>query len=347
MKLYLSKIAEIADGELAGDGSVPIRGVSRIEEAKTGDISFLANAKYIKYLEHSQVSALIVPKTIELDSDLPLILVDNPYFAFLKVVSVFYPQKPLIEKGVHKTAVIADTSKIGMDVSVGAYVVIGENCTIGNHSVIMPGVVLGYNVIVGESCVIHANVSLREGVKLGNRVILHNGVVLGSDGFGFTEEGGQYHKIPQVGTVVIEDDVEIGANTVIDRSMLGETRICRGAKLDNLIQIGHNCTVGDHTVISGQTGLSGSTHIGKYVRVGGQAGFRGHIHIGDRAAIGAQAGVSKDVPEGTMVSGYPAKPHREELRMEAAVRRLPEMLSKFKMLQKRVQDLEEKLKKLC
>ncbi|MBN2105311.1 UDP-3-O-(3-hydroxymyristoyl)glucosamine N-acyltransferase [bacterium] len=347
MSLHLSKIAEIAGGELAGDGTVSIQGVARIEDAKAGDISFLANTKYVKYLENSPVSALIVPKTMVLDTQLPLIRADNPYFAFLKVVAVFYPPEPLIEKGVHKTAVIAETSKVGQDVSIGAYVVIGENCQIGDRCVILPGAVLGHDVVVGEECVIHANVSLREGVRLGKRVILHNGVVLGSDGFGFTQEEGKYHKIPQVGTVVVEDDVEIGANTAVDRSMLGETRICRGAKIDNLVQIGHNCTVGDHTVISGQTGLSGSTHIGNYVRVGGQAGFSGHIHIGDRAAIGAQAGVSKDVMEGTMVSGYPAKPHREELKMEAAVRRLPAILKEFKALQTRVRDLEEKLKKLC
>jgi len=347
MALNLSKIAEIAGGELAGDGSVAITGVARIEDAGAGDISFIASARYLQHLDASPVSALIIPKDLAFKHQLPVIRAENPYFAFLKVVSAFYPPKPLIEKGVHETAVIPRSVRLGKDISIGAYVVIGEDCEIGDRCVILPGVVLGNGVSMNEDCLVHTNVSIRDGVKLGSRVVLHNGVVLGSDGFGFTQESGQYHKIPQVGTVVIEDDVEIGANTAIDRSMLGETRICSGVKLDNLIQIGHNCTVGEHTVISGQAGVSGSTHIGKYVRIGGQAGFAGHIRIGDRAAIGAQAGVSKNVPEGIMVSGYPAKPHRDELRLEAAVRRLPELLKEVKELKIKVRDLEEKLRKTC
>lgn len=347
MALTLSEIAKIAGGELIGDGTLQIHGVARIEEADSGDLSFLVNARYAKYLEQSKVTALIVPKNLSIDIPIPFIRAENPYFAFLKVVTVFYPPKPLIEKGIHPTAVISKSASIGKGVSVGAYVVIGEECRIGDRSIILPGTILGNRVILGEDCLLHANVSIREDVQLGNRVVLHNGVVLGSDGFGFTFEDGQYIKIPQVGTLIVQDDVEIGSNTTIDRAMLGETRICKGAKLDNLVQIGHNCTVGDHTVISGQAGLSGSTHIGCYVRIGGQAGFAGHIKVGDKAAVGAQAGVSKDVPESMMVSGYPAKPHRDELRMEAAVLRLPELLKAFKELQNKVRDLEEKLRKLC
>ncbi|MBN1779764.1 UDP-3-O-(3-hydroxymyristoyl)glucosamine N-acyltransferase [bacterium] len=346
MNLPLSKIAEIAGGRLVGDGSVMIRGVARIEDAGEGDLSFLANAKYVRHLQKSPVSALIVPANLKLDSDLPVIVAENPYFAFMKVVSAFYPAKPP-EPGVHPTAVVPDSVTLGKDVSIGALVSLGENCQVGDGSVLMAGVVAGHDVRIGKACLLYPNVSLREGVRLGDRVVLHNGVVVGSDGFGFTMEGGKYVKIPQVGTVVIEDDVEIGANTAIDRSLLGETRILQGAKIDNLVQIGHNCTVGRHTVISGQAGVSGSTHIGDYVRIGGQAGFAGHIKIGDRAAVGAQAGVSKDVPEGTMVSGYPAKPHREELRMEAAVRQLPQLLKEFKALQEKVRELEEKLRKSC
>jgi UDP-3-O-[3-hydroxymyristoyl] glucosamine N-acyltransferase len=233
-------------------------------------------------------------------------------------------------------------------VSIGAYVVIGKDCIVGDRCTILPGVVLYEGVRVGSDCTLHANVSLRQGVQLGDRVILHNGVVLGSDGFGFTPDStGHYHKIPQVGIVLVEGDVEIGANTTIDRASLGETRIKKGVKLDNLIQIGHNCSIGENTVISAQTGMSGSTHIGKQVRVGGQAGFGGHLHIGDGAAIGAQAGVSKDVPEKIMVSGYPARPHQEELRMEAAARKMPQLLKDFKSLQRKIQELEEKLDKLC
>ena len=205
----------------------------------------------------------------------------------------------------------------------------------------MPGVIIGNDVVVGEDCIIHGNVSIRESVVIGNRVMVHNGTVIGSDGFGFAMEGGVYHKIPQVGTVVIEDNVEIGANVTIDRASLGETRIKKGAKLDNLIQIAHNCTVGKNTVIAAQTGLSGSTQIGAGVRIGGQVGFAGHLEVGDGAAVAAQSGVSKSIPPGEMVFGYPARPHHEELRIQAARQKLPELLKIIKELKKRIEKLEE------
>ncbi|MEJ2629598.1 MAG: UDP-3-O-(3-hydroxymyristoyl)glucosamine N-acyltransferase, partial [bacterium] len=233
--------------------------------------------------------------------------VKNPYFAFSKVVKLFHPEKLLIEKGIHDTAVIGKHTKLGKDVSLGARVVIGRECTIGDRTVIMPGVVIGDGVKIGEDCRIHANVSIREKVVINNRVIIHNGTVVGSDGFGFALEQGKYHKIPQIGTVVIEDDVEIGANTTIDRAALGETVIARGTKIDNLIQIAHNCKIGEDCVIASQAGISGSTTIGKRVQIGGQAGFIGHITIGDNAIIAAQSGVSKSINK-TTITFKPAKP---------------------------------------
>lgn len=343
MKMKLSEIADFVRGELIGDPDTEITGVSKIEEAKSGEITFLANKKYFKFAELSQASAIIVPQAFKTAAGKNLICTENPYYAFLKLLERFYPPDAFIEPGIHPSAVIAEDAEIGEHVSIGAHTVVGRGCSIGNRTVILPNVVINDHVKIGEDCLIHALVSLRNGVSLGDRVVLHNGVVIGSDGFGFAPQDGKYYKIPQVGTVIIEDDVEIGANTTVDRATMGETRIKAGAKIDNLVQIAHNCTVGENTVIAAQAGLSGSTHIGKGVRVGGQVGFAGHITIGDHSAIGAQSGVSKDVPPGVMVSGYPAKPHREELRIEAAVHKLPEVMKEFKELKEKIKELEKRL----
>ena len=223
----------------------------------------------------------------------------------------------------------------------GARVVIGRECTIGDRTVIMPGVVVGDGVKIGDDCRIHANVSIREKVVINNRVIIHNGTVVGSDGFGFALEQGKYHKIPQIGTVVIEDDVEIGANTTIDRAALGETVIARGTKIDNLIQIAHNCKIGEDCVIASQAGISGSTTIGNRVQIGGQAGFIGHITIGDNAIIAAQSGVSKSIEEGKYVFGTPANDFREEFRIHGARRQLPRLLKDIANIKKRLNNLEK------
>ena len=347
MVLKLAEIAARVGGEVIGNGEVEIAGVAKIEEAKKGEITFLANRKYAKFLKHTGASAVIVPEGINEAGGKPLLRARNPYFTFLKTVVLFYPPQPLLEKGIHKTAIIGEGTELGEDVSIGPYVVVGKECKIGDRTILMPGVVVGDNVTIGNDCVFHANVCLREKIVIGNRVVLHNGVVVGSDGFGFAPEGGKYYKIPQVGTVVIEDDVEIGANSTIDRATLGETRIKKGAKLDNLIQVGHNCTIGENTVIAAQTGLSGSTKIGNGVRVGGQVGFAGHMEIGDGAAVGAQAGVTKSVPPGVMVSGYPARPHREELRIEAIIQQLPQLFKEIKNLGKRLYKLEKQMREEC
>jgi len=337
--LTLKQIASQVGGTIEGE-DVAIRGVAKIEEAQSGDITFLANPKYLKYVKESHASAIVVPETIEDTSGKPCIRAANPYFTFLKIVRLFYPPKKLIDEGVHPTAIVGEGTTLGKDVSIGPYVVIGKNCTVGDRTSLMPGVVIENDVKIGNDCFLYSNVSIRQDTILGNRVIIHCGTVIGSDGFGFAFENGRYHKIPQVGHVVIEDDVEIGANTTIDRATLGETRICQGVKLDNLIQVAHNCTIGENTVIAAQTGISGSTHIGKGVRIGGQVGFAGHQTIGDGAAMGAQSGISKDVEPGVMVSGSPAKPHREMMRIQAATNKLPELLKTIKELKERIQKLE-------
>ena len=347
MGLTLQEILSITGGELVGDGNVVITGLAKIEEAGPGQLTFLANMKYLKHLSETGASAVIVPPGVETPEGKSYIRAKNPYFVFLTAIRLFHPDRPALEEGIHPTAVIGENCRLQESVRIGGNVVIGNRCRIGKNTTLMPGVVLGDEVTVGNDCVIHSNVSLREKVILGDRIIVHDGTVIGSDGFGFAFEGGKYHKIPQIGTVIIEDDVEIGANATIDRATLGETRIQKGAKLDNLIHIAHNCVIGEHTAIAAQAGFSGSTLVGKGVRIGGQAGFAGHTKVGDFAAVTAQSGVSTDVPAGVIVTGYMAMPHREALRLEASVRKLPELLKKIKSLQEKIEKIEKETKREC
>lgn len=346
----LFKLAEIASelgGEIVGDPEVMITGVGKIEEAEEGELTFLANPKYSKYLSKTRASAVIVSQDITEGFGKSIIRTKNPYYAFLQSVNLFHPPVPLIEKGIHPTAIIGEESELGKELAIGPYVVIGKRCMIGSGSICMPGVVIGDDVKIGEGCTLHANVCLRERIVLGNRVIIHNGSVIGSDGFGFAPEGGKYFKIPQVGNVVIEDDVEIGANVTVDRATLGETRIKNGAKLDNLIQVAHNCTIGENTVIAAQSGLSGSTHLGKNIRIGGQVGFAGHLEVGDGVAIGAQSGVHKSIPPGEFIFGSPALPHKEAFRIQAALKKLPQLLKEIKKMKEKIEELEDKMRKVC
>ncbi|RKY82718.1 UDP-3-O-(3-hydroxymyristoyl)glucosamine N-acyltransferase [candidate division KSB1 bacterium] len=345
MGIILGKIAEKVNGELIGDGQIVIEDVAKIEEAQKGTITFLANPKYLKYLETSGASAVIIGKDVEHTGEKPVIKADDPYFAFLQVVLMFHTEKIQIEPGVHKTAVVGRNVKLGKNTAIGANVFIGDNCTIGDNTIVMPGVVIEEDVVIGRDCLLRPLVSLRNGVRIGDRVVLHNGVVVGSDGFGFAFHQGIYHKIPQIGTVVIEDDVEIGANSTIDRATMGETRIKKGTKIDNLVQVAHNCIIGEHTVIAAQAGLSGSTKIGNYVRIGGQAGFAGHLSLGNNSAVMAQSGVSKSFPDNVTIFGYPAALSREEFRRQGALRKLPDLLKQFTELKKEVEELKKNQKK--
>jgi len=339
MPLTVTDIAAIIGGTVDGDGSVEITGLTKIEDAQPGQLSFIANPKYHKFIETTHASAVMVDLEFPL-SDKTLIRINNPYFAFLKMAEHFYVQEPPISIGIHPTAVIGEDCEIGEKSAVGAHVVIGKKCKIGKNTTLHPGVVLGDNVEIGENSLIYANVSIREKCRIGNNVIIHMGAVIGADGFGFAFEGGKYHKLPQMGNVVIEDDVEIGANTTVDRATMGETLIKQGAKIDNLVQIAHNVQIGENTVVAAQTGFSGSIKVGNGVKIGGQAGFVGHIEIGDNALIGAQSGVTKSVPENAFISGYPARPHIKAKREEASLAKLPDLLKKIKIL-------ESQLEKIC
>lgn len=344
MQVKLAQIAEWIGAVVDGDSSLEITGLAKIEEAQSGHLSFIANPKYVKHIETTSASAVLVDMDFP-KSDRTLLRIKNPYFAFLQLAQRFYQQAPQMEKGVHSSAVVGENTTIGDGAAIGPHAAIGKNCRIGDNTVIFPGVFVGDNCDIGDNCLIYSNVSIREQCKIGTNCIIHPGAVIGSDGFGFAFEDGKFHKLPQMGIVVVEDDVEIGANTTIDRATMGETRIYQGAKLDNLIQIAHNVEIGRHTAVAAQAGISGSTKIGNYVMIGGQAGLVGHITIGDKGKIGAQAGVTKSIDEDQFVTGYPARPFRTEMRELASLSKLPDLLRQFKQLQKRVQELEEQMNK--
>ena len=323
--------------------NLDIRGVASLEDAGPDDISFLTNPKYEKHLSTTGARVIIVPAQTVLSPPFVPLTVRDPYFAFLQVLELFNSRSAKnIASGVHPAAFVDPAAVLGANVSLGPGAVIGAGVSIGDNTVIGAGTVIMAGSSVGTECVLYPNVTIMDGCAIGNRVILHAGVVIGADGFGFAPHDGRYHKIPQIGTVRIDDDVEIGANSCVDRAAFGQTVVGKGSKIDNLVQVGHNVRIGEHTVIASQVGISGSTSIGNWVRLGGQAGLNGHITVGDGASAGGQAGITKDVPPGETVSGYPAKNHMQAMRLEAALRSLPELIKKVKLQEKRITELEQK-----
>ncbi len=332
------------------DGGMEIRRVAKIEEAGEGDITFLANPKYVRHLATTNASAVIVANALK---DIPpregrgpaLLRVQDPYLSFVRVLAAFNPPPDPVAPGIHPTAVVASSARLGRDVRIAAYAVIGERAVVGDGAMIGPHAAVGDDVTIGPGSLLYSHVTVREGCRIGARVILQPGAVIGSDGFGFApRKDGSYDKIPQMGIVVIEDDVEIGANTTIDRATMGETRIGRGAKLDNLIQIAHNVTIGPHTVIAAQTGVSGSTRIGAHCVIAGQVGFAGHLEIADRTQIGAQSGLHRSITTpGEQWFGYPAMPARQAMRVMGALGQLPDLLADVRALKKHLEDLQTRL----
>jgi UDP-3-O-[3-hydroxymyristoyl] glucosamine N-acyltransferase len=340
-KATLDELAVLVGGKVEGDGSLQVRGIASLEEAGEGEIAFLAELKHSGRLEKTRASAVIVPVNLP-PFPRPLIRTPNPYLAYAKV-QAFFQGQPRLPRGVDPRAFIGQGTKIGRDVSIFPFVFVGDGCEIGDRVTLYPGVYLGESVRVGEESVLYPNVVVMDRCLVGKRVILHPGTVIGGDGFGFAHDGARYVKIPQVGIVVIEDDVEIGTNCAVDRAAMGKTRIKRGVKTDNLVQIGHNVTVGEDTIIVAQVGIAGSTEIGNRVALGGQVGVVGHLKIGDGAMIGAQAGVGQDVAPGQILSGSPAFPHREWLRAQVAFRKLPEMKRALDELERRIKQMEDTL----
>lgn len=343
MRYRVDEIARLIGGEVRGDGSLVIREITSIEGAHEESLVLGETPVYFKRAEASPASCILAPKGAPL-SRKTVIMTENPKAAFAKVLNLYHPPKT-VRPGIHPLAVIRETAQIGADVAIGPFVVIGERVRIGDRTVIGPCCVIGDDCVVGRETVLHSQVTLYDGTRVGNRVIIHAGAVLGADGFGFATEGGRHLKIPQVGQVIIEDDVELGANVCIDRATLGTTTIRRGTKIDNLVQIGHNVTMGEDCLLSAQVGVGGSTQVGRGCTLAGQVGIADHVIIGDRVIVGAQSGVApgKHLKTGEIVWGSPARPVQRSKEQFALMARLPELFGEMVALRKRLSDLEARV----
>jgi UDP-3-O-[3-hydroxymyristoyl] glucosamine N-acyltransferase len=340
MKMTIGEIAVFLGGTVIGSGSILINDIRSIEEAKEGDITFIANKKYFKKLNSTNASAILVSPQTQAEGK-NLIVVSDPYVALGKLLALFYPLDHG-HLGVSPDAYIEDGAQVSPDATIFPRAFISKGAKIGRGTVIYPGVFIGRNVFIGDDSIIYANVTVYHSCIIGNRVTLHSGVVVGADGFGFASPGKKNVKIPQVGFVQIDDDVEVGANTTIDRATLGKTLIQHNVKIDNLVQIAHNVVIGENSVIVAQVGISGSTKLGKSVMVGGQAGIVGHINIGDNVMIAAGSGIHKNIKAGEVVGGTLQMPYKEWLQTEACRSKLPEMRATLKDLVKKVDDLQKK-----
>jgi UDP-3-O-[3-hydroxymyristoyl] glucosamine N-acyltransferase len=341
MKKRLKELADWVGGRVVGDGEVEISGVGSIEEAHPGEITFIAHPKYLPKLEKTQASAIIVSKEVPLTNK-PLLCVSNPYLAFVKILHLFF-QKVYSPRGVDPKAWISPNALLGKDLTIYPFVYVGDGCQIKDRVILYPGVYVGEDSVIDEDSVLFPNVSVYPRSIIGKRVILHSGVVVGSDGFGYVKDGKKNVKIPQVGRVVIEDDVEIGSNTTIDRATLGETVIRRGVKIDNLVQVAHNVVIGEDSIIVAQVGISGSTKIGSNVTLAGQVGVVDHVEIGDNVIVGAQSGVAYDLAPNQAYTGSPPLPHREFLRAISVFPKLPEMRKTLLEMEKRLAEIEKRL----
>ncbi|MBN1928394.1 MAG: UDP-3-O-(3-hydroxymyristoyl)glucosamine N-acyltransferase [Chlorobiaceae bacterium] len=337
-----------ASVELSGSDQTEISGPAKIEEAVSGQVSFVANEKYYRHITESGASLLIVHHKApvgDAPAGMSFLKVEDPYTAFVFILQRFAGARRIAEPGVAASASVASSARLGDNVSIGQYAVIGERCVIGDGTVIGPGTVLMDGVTVGSGCTLFPQVTIYDGTVIGERVTIHSGTVIGADGFGFApQKDGSYIKIPQMGIVRVEDDVEIGANTTIDRATMGETVIEKGVKIDNLVQIAHNCRIGGDTVIASQAGISGSVKIGRNCLIGGQAGFAGHLELADRISVAAKAGISKSfLQSGQAIRGVPAQPMRDQLRQEAQIRSLGEMKSKIEELERKLMALQSQI----
>jgi UDP-3-O-[3-hydroxymyristoyl] glucosamine N-acyltransferase len=342
MQFTAAQIAQIIKGQIKGDENTAVASFGKIEEAKPGQLSFLANMKYEDYLYTTQASIIIINASLELKQPVnaTLILVEDAYTAFATLLQIYQQMQTQQLSGIQQPSFIHETATLGSNVYVGAFAYIGNNVQIGNNVKIFPQVYIGDNVRIDDNTILHPAVKIYNDCKLGKNITIHAGSIIGADGFGFApQEDGSYKKVPQIGNVIIEDFVEIGANATIDRATIGSTIIRQGAKIDNLVQIAHNVEVGANTVIAAQAGVSGSTVIGSNVMIGGQAGIVGHIHIGDGAKINAQSGVSKGIANGKTVTGSPAFDYTLALRSQAITRKLPELDKRIKELESLISNI--------
>ena len=343
MNLTLGEIAKLVRGSLVGESSVSIHGVSGIKEALAGEITFLANQKYVSHLEITKASAIIIGASDPIPQGKNVLICQNPSLAFSQIVEALNPgRNGLAEEGVHPTAVLGKGVRLGQKVSIGPHVVLEEGVVIGDRTQVRAGSFIGYESQLGADVLIYPNVTIREKSQVGDRVIIHSGTVVGSDGFGYETVKGIHHKIPQIGYVEIGNDVELGANVTVDRARFGVTKIGQGTKVDNLVQIAHNVEIGEHCMIVAQVGISGTTKLGHHVTLAGQVGVVGHIEIGDHAVVAAQAGVSKSLPGSQIYGGSPAVTLQEWKRQIAYLQRMDRLVGRVKELEKKLEVLELK-----
>lgn len=343
MKRTLREIAALIDGEIVGNEDTVVTGVCGIKEAQKGDLTFVANSRYLSLMNHTKASAIITSKDVE-RAPKPIIRTENPSIAFAKMVSLMAPNEVKRPKGIHPTAVIGEKVRLGRNVAIQPYVVIEDNVEIKDNTILYTGVYIGHHTKIGRDCSIYPYVIIRERVVIQNRVIIHGGTVIGSDGFGFSTVKGVHQRIPQIGNVIIEDDVEIGANVTIDRARFDKTIIKKGTKIDNLVQIAHNVVIGEHSIIVAQSGISGSTTIGNNVTLAGQSGVIGHVSIGDNTVVAGKSGVTKSLPPNSCVSGFPAKPHTVAKRINACVQGLPDLYKKVRALEEELERIKSNKK---
>jgi UDP-3-O-[3-hydroxymyristoyl] glucosamine N-acyltransferase len=333
--MKLSDLAQLTGARIEGEDNVEIHGAAGLDEAREGHITFLANPRYTPRVNTTRASAIFLSEDAQTDRSIAILRAKDPYLAYTRALRIFHPE-PELEPFIHSSAVIDPSARVATRVAIGACSVIGRNVEIADGVCIHPNVTIYDDVIIGKDSIIHSGVAIRERTVVGERVVIFNNAVVGCDGFGYArDEQKRWLKIPQTGRVVLEDDVEIGAGTTIDRASVGESRIGRGTKLDNLIQIGHSCSVGEDSLLCAQVGLAGSSHIGKRVILAGQAGVAGHLTIGDDVVLTAKSATSHDVPAGKVISGIPAFDNRDWLRSVAAFRRLGEIQRTVRELQKR------------
>lgn len=344
-EISVKEAAEYVDGEIQGDESATFRVVGRIEDAPAGSLSFLANPKYLDHIYRTGATVVLVNRDLELREKVPatLIKVEDAYIAFCKILNEYF-NPSLQKKGIEGNAMVTGNANVGDDCYIGHGAYIGENSTVGHRCKIYPNVYVGDNVTIGDDTIVYANASIYAESRIGRRVIIHSGAVIGADGFGHArQKDGSYVKIPQIGNVVIEDDVEIGSNTTIDRATMGSTVVRKGVKLDNLIMIAHNVEIGAHTVIAGQSGISGSTKLGEYCVIGGQVGFAGHLKVAGGSQIGAQSGISKDIEEeNKQWFGTPIMPVKDALRNYILIKSLPGLKERVDKIEKKVDAISDK-----
>jgi UDP-3-O-[3-hydroxymyristoyl] glucosamine N-acyltransferase len=345
MKFTVKQISQLLNGEISGDESLTISQLAKIEEGRSGDISFLANEKYEHFLYTTNASAVIVGRDFEPKKAFTatLIIVENPYIAFTQLLEEYQKILDFSKKGIEQPVFVGENSIIGTDIYQGAFSYIGKNCKIGNNVKIYPQVYISDNVSIGDNTILHAGVKVYENCIIGNNCTIHSGVVIGSDGFGFAPQAdGTYKTIPQLGNVILEDNVSIGSNSTIDCATMGSTIIRKGAKIDNLVQIAHNVEIGENTVIAAQTGVAGSTKVGKNCVIGGQVGINGHITIADGTKAGGKAGITKSVKKpNTSLNGNPAFDINDYLRSMAVLRKLPALEKQVKALEEQVLELNQ------